>query len=147
MVIRIFGGLGIFLGLIWTMITYFDTREIELETRRIEAMKPFLERQLKLYTEVTQIVSLLAISPELKELQESEKRFWELYWGELALVENEFVEIAMKDFGDALLSATNQENLAILSLRLAHACRRSLAKSWNVEEWNPPTDFMEREPQ
>ena len=65
-------------------------------------------------------------------------RFWELYWGELALVEDRRVEGAMKAFGDALIAGASADALQRLSLSLAHACRESLAESWGVEQWQRP---------
>ncbi|MNC74520.1 hypothetical protein D3C75_1258910 [compost metagenome] len=46
--------------------------------------------------------SILATSTDEREISESRKVFWRLYWGELALVENSGVEIAMINFGAAL---------------------------------------------
>ena len=136
--IKIIGAFIALGGFIWGMFTYFDARERESETRRIEATKPFLERQLQLYTEATQIAATLATvttdSIEAKTMQ----RFWELYWGELALVESANVEYAMKNFGDGLIFEYDKSQLQQLSLELAHACRASLAISWGVNLWERP---------
>jgi len=105
-------------------------------TRRIEATKPFLERQLKLYTEATQLAAKIATSNHgVPERAKAEKRFWELYWGELALVEDGRVAKAMIDFGNCLTSRCQPQKLKGLSLSLAHECRESLAVSWGVEKW------------
>jgi hypothetical protein len=60
-------------------------------------------------------------------------RFWELYWGELAVVEDKDVEHAMVRYGDALDRWTEPGSdpppeLTRLSLELAHACRDSLKR-------------------
>ena len=155
------------LGLFWGVFKYLDAREREFvrhefdqrkqaETRRIEATRPYLERQLKLCTEATQVASRIATAKygtsigasddsasankrDASVTEDPVSRFWELYWGELALVEDERVERAMKKYGDALLENASPEKLQGLSLSLAHACRDSLAKSWGAKEWKRPT--------
>jgi hypothetical protein len=110
-------------------------RRSELETRRIEAKKPFLERQLQLYTEATRVVSVIATSESAEARQEATKRFWELYWGELAMVENLDVEKAMESFGDALKNGAPADTLERRSLVVAHACRTSLDSAWGIRAW------------
>ncbi len=108
------------------------------ESRRLEATKPFLERQLKLYTEASQVAAKIVTSTNVKEVADANKRFWELYWGELALVENQDVEAAMVALGKAIKDSAPQQQLQHLSLKLAHACRRSLDKSWGINAWSQP---------
>ena len=111
------------------------TRQKEAESRSVEAKKPFLDRQLVLYTEASQIAAKIATSTDSNELAISQQRFWGLYWGELALVENKGVESAMVAFGKALKGSAPQEQLQKLALALARACRESLDKSWKINEW------------
>ena len=155
------------LGFIWGVYKYMDSRERQLErhedalerqaeTRRIEATRPYLERQLRLYTEATQVAARIATkgyalgqrdskaSPSASRYHGSTfdnavARFWELYWGELALVEDKEVEKAMVEYGQALRDKAPTEKLQEKSLALAHACRDSLASSWGVKEWKSPT--------
>lgn len=154
------------LGFVWGVYKYMDSRERQLdrhedalerqaETRRIEATRPYLERQLRLYTEATQVAARIATkgsAPGQRDLKDSPSasryhastldnavtRFWELYWGELALVEDNEVERAMVAYGQALRDKAPTETLQEKSLALAHACRDSLARSWGVEEWKSP---------
>lgn len=100
------------------------------ESRRIEATKPFLEMQLELYTEAARVTSRIANSGD----QGAIGRFWELYYGELALVENNEVAKAMVDFGKAL-KAGEKGRLESLSLALTRSMRKSLAKSWGTDAW------------
>jgi hypothetical protein len=109
-------------------------------SRKIEATKPFLERQLKLYTEAAQTAATLSTTADTRERAKATRRFWELYWGELALVENREVEGAMKALGDALSANASASDLQQLSLRLAHACRRSLDASWGIHAWTSPDE-------
>jgi hypothetical protein len=134
-------GLSILGGVVafgWGVYQFVATQQLQSETRRIEATKPFLERQLKLYTEATQATSVLATSKEKTEIETSTKKFWSLYWGELALVEDKRVEAAMIEFGDVLKAQGPGPHLGNPSLALAHACRDSLADSWGVGQWRSP---------
>lgn len=139
--------IGAFISFTWTVWTWRSTtlkefNKLQIETeryeniRRIEASKPFLERQLKLYTELTQITSIIATSDNNTKLQEAKKRFWELYWGELALVENEEIEGYMVSFGNGINNSFDQELMQKISLELAHSCGRSLNHSWGIDVWN-----------
>src|SRR6185503_15691410 len=100
--------------------------------------KPFLERQFKLYNEASQVASIIATSDDKAEVKKATKRFWELYYGELALVENKKVEDAMIALGKAIEAESDREELKGRSLELAHACRYSLDKSWGIHAWTNP---------
>jgi hypothetical protein len=99
-----------------------------------ESRKPFLERQLTLYFEATKAAAQLSTLPRGPEWSAARQRFWELYWGELGLVEGSNVQAAMVRFGTALQSFEEgkgpQAELTQHSLSLAHACRQSLQSEW-----------------
>ena len=99
-----------------------------------ESRKPFLERQLVLYFEATQAASQLATLPGGVQRARARQRFWELYWGELGLVEDHEVATAMKAFGDALTQVeagkASRDGLLQLALTLARNCRASLQSGW-----------------
>ncbi len=122
----------------WGVFQFTISQKQQVETRRIEATKPFLERQLTLYTEATQLASTIATTSDAEKREKSVERFWSLYWGELALVEDELVEGAMIRFGEVLRMKDSGEEVRRRSLALAHACRNSLARSWGVEAWQRP---------
>ncbi|MCH9697399.1 MAG: hypothetical protein K0U68_04770 [Gammaproteobacteria bacterium] len=141
--------LGAVISFLWGVWVWYDKSQKErvsaavesdriAETRRIEATKPFLEKQLALYTAATQTTAIIATSSNVAEKEAALSLFWKLYWGDLALVENPDVESAMKAFGDALKNGSNQSIFQQLSLRLAKACRRSLDKSWGINVWTNP---------
>lgn len=147
-IVSMLGALGAFA---WGVHTYRDTSQKQLdresaearrhaETRRIEAAKPFLDRQLALYTEASIVASKLATANTNAETEAARKRFWELYWGELALVESRDVEGAMVNLGRCLeREDCSRDHLKQGSLRLAHACRESLGVSWGVTQWRRNT--------
>jgi hypothetical protein len=130
----------------WGIYTYRDTAQQQLareeadarrtaETRRIEATRPYLDKQLALYTEATKVTATIATSADSQEIEKAKKRFRELYWGELALVERSDVARAMVAFREALDTKKGQDALAPLALDLAHACRDELAASWGTDAW------------
>lgn len=123
---------------LWALFQFTINYRLSLQSKRIEAAKPFLEKQLSLYTEATQVAAKLATSQNNNELDAAKERFLALYWGELALVEDKAVETAMVKLKQALDDNNKGHQLEQLSLGLAHACRDSLAISWKVEEWRNP---------
>ena len=98
-----------------------------------ERQKPFLELQMKHYFEATDVASKIANLDEKPQRQDAVTRFWQLYWGPLAVVEDPEVESAMVNFGNALRQQNPPKStLQHLSLDLAHACRNSLQKLWGT---------------
>src|SRR5436190_13704010 len=76
---------------VWGIYTYRDTARQQLirqraeaertaETRRIEATRPYLDKQLTLYTEATKVTASLATTTDETERAKLKKRFMELYW-------------------------------------------------------------------
>ena len=126
-------------GLAWTVGS-------GLRSNAVNARRPYLDLQLKLYQDATKAASTLATSDDGAELKSAEARFWQLYWGELGLVENGGlmaanggVEGAMVRFGTELGRHPGDRTvLKRLALELAHTCRNSLADSWNVRDWQAP---------
>jgi hypothetical protein len=103
--------------------------------RKIEAQKPFLDKQLQLYTEAVQVTSFIATTPASPEREKMERRFWQLYWGELGMVEDGGVGSEMVNFGSLLKQGGQGSELQPVALRLAHAARASLDKSWGITVW------------
>lgn len=148
---KFLGVAGAIISFIWGVyqwreksIQELEMRRVEAEklaeTRRIEATKPFLDRQLALYSEATKIASQVATLGNSEAGKRARVRFWELYWGELALVENRTVEAAMKRMGDALAAGASEQELQFASLAVARACRESLDRSWGINAWASPDE-------
>lgn len=138
--------LGAVATFIWGAFQYFHDskrdrakqlaeQENATSVQKIAASQPFLERQLSLFEEATQTAAFIATVPDSPERPKKLERFEQLYWGELALVEHGPVESAMVRFRTALKAGPTNGELQQLSLRIAHACREELAKSWNVSHW------------
>jgi len=101
------------------------------------------------YKEATETISKMIYTDdyESKEFKESLKKFWQLYWVELATVEDSLVEAKMVELGNFLerLQAKNFKNVSqrektILydhGLDVANAIKES-SKSWEL-----PKDLRE----
>jgi len=100
------------------------------QTQNIEAAKPFLTKKLEWCEQASEVAAAIAIAAEPAKSARVE-RFWQLYWGVLGMVENDQVEPAMKNFGDSLLGKTAGKDLRYLSLEIAYACRKEMAKDWS----------------
>lgn len=121
-------------SILWSIHQYTDSIDQSNKTKLLEIKKAFLDRQLALYTEATLTASKLATNETPEEYDRHLQRFWELYWGELALVESPDVEAAMVAFGKELRSSSpDKERLQVLSLALARACRASIDESWQID--------------
>jgi hypothetical protein len=118
-------------------------RQIDNEKqRRIEheweQKRPFWERQLNLYFAAAEAVATIAATKDPQKRAAAENKFWTLYWGPLAIVEDagteNLVEKAMVAFGTQLLSGAedNNKEMKRLSLQLAHHLSESISCSWNV---------------
>jgi hypothetical protein len=140
------GGFGTF---VWTVYTWraksLDDQaaaradaEKARKTRQIEATRPFLDRQLQLYNDVTQFAAIIASTEEPGPRYQFTGEFWRLYYGQMALVENPEVEAAMVEFGKVLKTTQDQQELQRLALAIAGACRRSLDRSWGIHAWTAP---------
>jgi hypothetical protein len=115
---------------------YQQQRADEARRQQIEAAKPFLEIRQQKYMEAIKVAGVLANpkdhTPE--EIKAAEKRFGELYWAELSLVEARNVESSMVNLADSLgkfSDVTPQQQAAI---DLAHELRDSLVRAWGVDE-------------
>jgi hypothetical protein len=161
------GALGTFC---WTVYTWRQKTKQELDAsaadaeragraRIIEATKPFLERQLELYTLATRSASFIATSNNERDLASAIDSFMGLSSGELVLVQNDEVTAAVNEFRAEvtrlrLLAAPpdpdgpqkiplvdpdhSRDHLQQLARNLAQACRKSLARSWHVDAWANP---------
>jgi hypothetical protein len=123
-------------GAVWIALTYFRSQKDVAIARLFESRKPFLELQLKLYIETAQIAGKLAVADiDKEEFKKALYRFWELYWSDLAVVEDKKVEQAMEKVGEALgkmQKGAPREVLEDAVLDLAHALRDGIVTEWGA---------------
>ena len=114
-----------------------DQFEKEAASRRIEAQKPFLELQFKIYLKTTELVGkLIQLKPNTAEYAVLRSQFTTLYWTELALVESLEVARAMVVLEVALIKYENEITSGAPrseALGLAHAIRDSIRSGWKGE--------------
>ncbi len=114
------------------------------QTRLVEARRGFSDAQLKLYLETAQIVGKLVSWTKTTDgdWEASFRRFEQLFWTELSMVEDEGVKTAMQRFATKArdinprrlsdLRPGEFEELKQLSFALALALKTSLENSWNI---------------
>ncbi len=121
--------IGTFVVAVWTVWEFSASAGIE-------ARKPFLQKQLTLCFEAVTQASTLATTTDPAKWQKAKSRFLELYWGELAVVENEAVAKKMIAFKQKLPSAIGNElpikGLEGPSILIAHECRALIKDNWKV---------------
>lgn len=79
-----------------------EERNRHLRIMLRESQKTFLDRQLQLYFEAVKTVAQLGILTKGRKFDELKQKFWELYWGELSVVESQDVENKMVVLGEIL---------------------------------------------
>lgn len=138
------------LAIVASIATYIVTQRSERESRQLElrreAARPFWEKQLPLYLEAAEKAAFIAISENEKSRREAAERYWVLYWGPLAAVEDvglskpePKVETAMVKFGELLTPdiTNNREELRRASLELAHAIRDAADPAFQIKPSKP----------
>lgn len=144
------------IGAAWTLYTWD-----EVAVR--ESQKPFLEKQLQYYVEASKVaakLTILPLQPAADAAPEetwdwAKQRFWELHWGELVVVEDKDVRVAMAHFGAQVTEVEScrarlercsilsescrarseecldaQARLKSLSLELSRTIRASIQRGW-----------------
>jgi len=96
--------------------------------RQETAEMPELQRSIRahLYKRVCAATDRLAASPDISKVSHSYDEFWELYWGELAIVESTAVQSVMVNFGELLKQkkqASTPEHQAKIQTQLSNAAK------------------------
>jgi hypothetical protein len=95
-----------------------------------ERQQPFIDAQMRYYFEAAETAAQIPRS-EGSARDKLARRFWQLYWGPMAVVEDQEVEKAMVAYGRQLrIEPADSAMLENLSLGVARACRSSLQRLW-----------------
>jgi hypothetical protein len=150
--------LAVVVGVVISVRTFTASRERESAERRAEAKKqrfemqkyreqrdsearhPYVELRQKLYLDAIHAAAVLA-NPSLhddSQIATARTRFWELYWGELSLVEGHSVEKAMIELGTLLEPSLDPTAAQEATYHLSHKLRDSLKKTWGIDEPQEP---------
>jgi len=114
-------------------------RDLEISAIGRQSQQKFLDKQYELYFETVSLVSKLAIQSPNEFERKDLNRFWQLYWGQLGMVEDRAVERAMVFVGKSLGARLDGKNRTcaeifnLASLLLAHAVRLSLERNWGID--------------
>ncbi len=153
------------IGGLWVAFTYLDHQKVarteqqlqlqrDNRTRLLEARKGFIDKQLALYIETAQVAGkLVSANTDVPKAEwtTTVRRFEQLYWTELSMVEDDTVKLAMEDFYKNVLWVSEQTEIVPIekwseiqqsSYRLARALRSSIEASWELnldkEPHSPP---------
>lgn len=118
-------------------------KTLRLELKR-ETARPLWATQLELYVDAAEQAATIATTNDPVKRKDAVARFWILYWGPLAAVEDvgltkspaAKIEAAMVQFGELLIAdpeGGNSQKMKHASLNLAHAIRDALAPAFDVE--------------
>ena len=125
---------GAILAVYSTIRTAKANEELTSLQHALNVRNKFLERQTDLYFEASGLASKIATNTSEHDVEEAIVRFNEIYWGELAVVEDRIVEPAMVDFKRLLERGDcSKRDLKLSALKLSRALRDSLNKSWKAE--------------
>lgn len=127
--------MSVIVGIVISVMNFRIAKEKEAESRKIEAAKPFLELRQKLYLEALNNASILASKKfhTEDEIAEARKRFSELYWGELSLIEEVSIEKSMIALAEAENLNDSSTDTQRSTYNLAHVMRKSLVASWGID--------------
>jgi hypothetical protein len=156
--IKIFGVMVLLASGIWTLFKWRDDRKQEVN-------RYVFEKQTTLYFEATKIAATIANSEDIAAVSAAKERFNELFYGDLVVVEDRRIELAMIAFLNCANTPTNKQcerpairqdgrplkqgeqeigaaNLQNLSLDLAACVRTALEKNRGIlftNQFNPNT--------
>jgi hypothetical protein len=110
-----FGWIVTIAGLWVSFYQWNQSRKDAINEERLEweraAATPFLNEQFKLYLEAVQMVAIISTTKiEDPRRKSAEQRFWELYWGPLAAVEDAGLRHQKDGAGEVKLSHPENVN-------------------------------------
>jgi hypothetical protein len=125
-------GLVVSILTVWVGIWQFLLQQIQSNKQE------FGKKQLELCVQATDAAARLAETKDPVEWEKSRQAFWILYWGPLAIVEDQNMATAMIDFGKHLPkdsvppSGLPVHDLDAPAINIAHAARNLIQTNWNV---------------
>ena len=93
LVLKALSFVALVVGGIWTVYTYVHTREKDFYST-------YWNHKLELFMQTSAAASTMATTDSPVEFKKAQTTFWELYYGQLSLVEGSVVKEAMEDFAD-----------------------------------------------
>jgi hypothetical protein len=126
--------------IIFAVIQYEGQLRQTQDTAYRESSSPFFNKQLNTYFEISDIASRLATSTPKHLDKAALQRFWQLYWGQLGLVETNAIDEAMIDYGNYLkgyqAGRVDQLCFEAVSLHLQQKLAASIEGEWGLSPEN-----------
>ncbi len=91
-----------FAGFFWGLLRYQEQSRSELVSHEREFMKPWIENQRDIYRKALTAAGTVANTENDETRRKAAEEFWQLYHGEMILVETTSVSQAMVAFGKCL---------------------------------------------
>ncbi len=131
---KLLTAVAIIIGGGWTLIQYNLGRTDQLRAQQLEASKPFLEKRLASYIELTTATSTIARSKNQGEVAQAKEKFWILYSGPLLVLEEPQLQTLVQAYADCLedTSKCKGASLIQLSQNLAVFAGNSAGNQWRV---------------
>lgn len=107
------------------------------KAREKEFKKVFWERQLQTYGTASRLAAEMSTTSDHQKRDVAYAQFQEIYHGEMVLVEDVEVKDAMKHFIEVFIDYRDdpglQDEVEAAARALARKCRKSIAKTWDVD--------------
>lgn len=123
------GVLSVMIGIMLSIASFALARHREDETRRQALLQPSLELRRNRYLDILSTLGKIAADDQDdKTLVEAKRRFWELYWADLSLVEDDEVKKAMQELGGMLKSGASLSTFQQSTYKFASLIRQRIVK-------------------
>lgn len=124
-------------GLIFAALKFAQEKKREFQKR-------FFEEQLRIYSEAVDYASITCVYEKTDEKYiDARNNFNRLFWGKMCIVEDRVVQKKMEHFKKLLDNYDAENNLLKLnhirkklgpaSVAIAHSCRNSSIKTWELK--------------
>lgn len=152
--LKIAGFIALLVSGIFTLYKLREDRRVDVGHQEQSLNSYIFQQQASLFFETSRVAASLATSQDTKKRAEARERFDELYWGQLVMVEDRRVELAMIAFESCFdephqcaRSSQTQHNLPLpanlkdanasnLSLELSACLRRALEEDRHIQFGN-----------
>jgi hypothetical protein len=142
------GTVAILAAGIWTLVTYFNAREKEIQNATLEAQKPFLSKRLDIYSDVLRVAykiddasqaivlegKTIRQSALIKQQEDNQRELWRML-GLINLVSDAHVLGEIQKFLDCFdefKGRTRGPKCNTGALSLAKAIRESVSSEWQI---------------
>ena len=135
---KVVTALAIVFGGWWTLHQYQDNLRERRENNSNEASRPYRQKRLDIYFEVTSVAATIATSKDKTEVARAKDKFFSLYHGPASIVANSAVQSSMQQIDVCLRDSKCSNSLTELVDQLSANCKNQLTTEWAPR---PPTNL------